>query len=142
MVNWTFDLGIAGSKYNTPITWTPKRTTATTATTTVPQTVTLAAFYPNATELGANYADFIGGIKVKLIAGAVLSGAVDVPLTSDGFQPAAEGPSQSSTTSDGVRSAPVDSTPRPTGSKWHSAVAVVVGRQARRESGPTVRVST
>lgn len=55
------------------------------------QTVTLTAFDPGSTQLGTNYVDFIGGIKVKLIAGVVLSGAVNVPITSDGFQPAAEG---------------------------------------------------
>ncbi len=50
-----------------------------------------AALNPNATVLGTNYTDFLFGIKVKILEGTVLSGAVNVPITDVGFQPIAVG---------------------------------------------------
>jgi hypothetical protein len=90
LVNWTFDLGVGGSKFDTSIRWTP--TTATGIGPKAPPTYpdgipgTLTALNPNETELGTNFVDFLFGMKVKLFEGGVLSGAVNVPVTSDGFR--------------------------------------------------------
>ena len=90
LVNWTFDLGVGGSKFNSSIKWTPA-TTAGTGPAVPPQfpnglPAILTALDPSATELGTNFVDFLFGMKVRLFEGGVLSGAVSVPVTSDGFR--------------------------------------------------------
>lgn len=56
-----------------------------------PQPVTITAVDPNSTQLGTNYVDFLFGVKVRLLDGLVLDGAVNVPVNSAGFRPAAVG---------------------------------------------------
>ncbi len=92
--NWTFDLGVGGSKFDESIRWTP--VTAQGVGAPAPQYPdgipgTLTALDPSATELGTNYVDFLFGMKVRLMEGTVLSGSVNVPVTSDGFRAAAIG---------------------------------------------------
>ena len=105
LTNWTIDLGVGGSKFDTPVTWTPLRTAG---------LGPVAPGFPNGTpgsvsvldssqaELSTNYVNFLFGIKVrlapimteqaaKLLETTVLSGSVSVPVTSGGFQPAAAG---------------------------------------------------
>jgi hypothetical protein len=84
---FAFDLGVAGSEYDTPISWTPA--------------VAHGAPYgeiPGSTltvlgdnQLGDNFIDFVGGLKLQLANSWFLSGAVDVPLNNQGFRPAALG---------------------------------------------------
>lgn len=81
----SFDLGVGGSQYDTPIDWTPAiaqgRNDA--------GDFTLTAQGDN--QLGTTFVDFLGGVKVRLLDQLVASGAVTVPLTDDGFRPDALG---------------------------------------------------
>ena len=79
LVNATFDAGVGGSKFDESIKWTPTRATG-------GEGVTIRALDPNQTALGTNFVDFLFGVKVRLFEGAVLGGAVNVPVTSDGFR--------------------------------------------------------
>ena len=83
IVNATFDIGIGGSKFDEAINWTPVKATGQDPP--APDVVITAA-NPNETELGTNFVDFLFGMKVRLIEGLVLSGAVNVPVTEDGFR--------------------------------------------------------
>jgi hypothetical protein len=83
----TFDLGVGGSLYDTPITWTPARQTTTVPG--LPGTVTVTALGDN--QLGTNYVSFLAGAKVALTEALVLTGAVNVPVTDPGLQPVALG---------------------------------------------------
>lgn len=103
--NITFDTGVGGSKFDTAVQWAPTRTSGIGP----PEPdfpngipLTLTAVNPSATELGTNYVDFLFGVKVRLssivtaqavslLENTVLSGAVDVPVVSGGFRPAAIG---------------------------------------------------
>jgi hypothetical protein len=82
---FSFDLGIGGSKYDTPIRWTPSLTSGSSN----GIDFTVATDADN--RLGTNFVDFIGGVKAKVVDQLVLSGAVAVPLTDDGFRPDALG---------------------------------------------------
>jgi hypothetical protein len=86
--NATFDFGVGGSKLDQGITWTPVTATGVD---TNGNPVTIKATNPNATQLGTDYIDFLFGTKVRLFDGFVLGGAVNVPITSDGFRAAAVG---------------------------------------------------
>jgi hypothetical protein len=88
ITNATFDIGVGGSKFDEPIQWTP--VTATGGDQEIPG-ATITAADPSSTELGTNYIDFLFGVKVRLFEGMVLSGAVNVPITDDGYRPAAVG---------------------------------------------------
>lgn len=84
----TFDFGVGGSEFSTPVRWTPPTAEGET----VPgagNNLQLTAL--GDTSLGTNYIDFLGGIKIKLTDNAVLGGSVSVPLTSDGFRADAVG---------------------------------------------------
>ncbi len=81
--NATVDAGVGGSLFDEGIHWTPVNSTSVDNFGTP---VTLRAVYPTATQLGTNFVDFLFGIKVRLFEGAVLGGAVNVPVTSDGFR--------------------------------------------------------
>lgn len=84
ITNATFDVGVGGSKFDQPVQWTP-------VTATGGDGVTITAANPPSTQLGTNYIDFLFGVKVRLFEGMVLGGAVNVPITDDGFRPAAVG---------------------------------------------------
>jgi hypothetical protein len=99
ITNATFDIGVGGSKFDEPIQWTP-------VTATGGDGVTITAANPPSTQLGTNYIDFLFGVKVRLFEGMVLGGAVNVPITSDGFSaPPRSARFRSSTTSSRCRSA-------------------------------------
>jgi hypothetical protein len=94
LTNWTIDTGFGGSKFDKGIVWTPPVTQGLgPPVPAYPNGIpgTLTALNPNATVLGTNYVDYLFGIKVKLLEGTVLSGAVNVPITDAGFQPIAVG---------------------------------------------------
>ena len=95
LVNWTFDLGVGGSKFDTGIQWTPSTATGIgpKAPPQYPDGIpgVLTALEPDQTRLGTNFVDFLYGMKVKIFDGGVLSGAVNVPVTSDGFRAVAIG---------------------------------------------------
>jgi hypothetical protein len=73
----TFDLGVGGSKYDTPIDWTPQRVRS--------SNILVTALGNNQT--GTNYVDFLAGAKVRLSDTVILGGAVNVPVTNEGLQP-------------------------------------------------------
>jgi hypothetical protein len=83
----TFDLGFGGTKYNQGIQWTPPVAHG------VPIQVFPAATATalGDTRLGDNFVDFIAGVKLRITEHLVASGAVSVPVTDEGFQPAAVG---------------------------------------------------
>lgn len=83
IVNATFDIGVGGSKFDEAINWTPVRATGQNP---PAPDVVLTAANPGQTELGTNFVDFLFGMKVRLIEGLVLGGAVNVPVTEDGFR--------------------------------------------------------
>jgi hypothetical protein len=84
------DMGFGGSLFDTPLRWTPPTATGTfSGPTTSGQTIALTAL--GDTSLGDNYADFLFGIKYRVAEQTVLSGAVNVPITDDGFRAAAVG---------------------------------------------------
>jgi hypothetical protein len=85
IVNATFDVGMGGSLFAQSVQALPVSITSEDP----PAQSTLLD--PDATELGTNFVDFLFGMKVRLIGGAVLSGSAGVPVTSDGFRPAAVG---------------------------------------------------
>jgi hypothetical protein len=88
LTNITFDTGVGGSKFDTAIQWTPTSTTADIGNgVTVPGVVR----HSGANELGTNYVDYLFGVKARIVNNTVLSGAVNVPITSDGFRAAAVG---------------------------------------------------
>ena len=84
----TFDLGLGGSSYSTPITWSPTRATASIANG-GPPTITVTALGDNQT--GTNYVDFLAGAKVRVSDRVVLSGAVNVPVVDASLQPIVAG---------------------------------------------------
>jgi hypothetical protein len=83
----TFDLGLGGSDFAKAIRWTPTDTTF--AGSDGFQSLSLHAEEDNT--LGTDYVDFLAGFKVRLAVDTVLSGTVNVPLTDNGFRPAAVG---------------------------------------------------
>ena len=95
VVNATFDFGVGGSKFDTPIRWTPVQSKATGPKTPnypngIPATLRLYQAHGD-NKLGTNFVDVLAGLKVKLWQGLVLSGGVTVPVTDDGFRAAAVG---------------------------------------------------
>ena len=94
VVNATFDVGVGGSKFDSPIRWTPPDTVGLgPATPTHPDGIPTQVIAVNSdqTKLGTNFVDFLFGMKVKVYDGTVLSGSVNVPVTSDGFRADAVG---------------------------------------------------
>jgi hypothetical protein len=83
----SFDLGIRGTLYNKPITWTPASAYAG-AYENIPAVDTVAQ---GNNQLGDDFVDFTGGVKVAVAANVVLSGALTVPLNNQGFRPPAFG---------------------------------------------------
>jgi hypothetical protein len=79
----TIDFGVGGSEFEKGIRWTPP-----TASGTNPD-VTLTAL--GDTRLGTSFVDFLGGFKVRLTDGLVLSGSATTPLNSQGFRADAVG---------------------------------------------------
>jgi hypothetical protein len=77
----TFDLGMGGSEYATPIQWTPTRIPV--------HPGELTAVGDNQT--GRNYVDFLTGVKFRLTDRLVMSGAVNIPVARPGVQPIAGG---------------------------------------------------
>lgn len=84
----TFDIGMGGSRYATPITWTPTRARAAFPGATRP-TIVVTAIGDN--ETGTNYVDFLAGAKVRVANAVVLSGAINVPVVDTGLQPRVAG---------------------------------------------------
>ncbi len=84
-----FDLGIAGSEYDTAIRWTPTVAHGVADAALGVPASTLTALGDN--QLDDNFIDFIGGLKLRLATNWFLSGAVDVPLNNAGFRPVALG---------------------------------------------------
>jgi len=95
IVNATFDAGVGGSKFDTPIRWTPTESEAVgPVTPTYPDGIPAQVrLYQagGANKLGTNYVDVLVGMKVKIWEGLVLSGGVNVPITDDGFRADAVG---------------------------------------------------
>lgn len=91
LTDWAmFDLGMGGSVFNSGIRWTPKRALGVSGLqgpTTVDTTITAQ----EDTTLGTNFVDFLGGIRFLVSRNVVLTGAVNVPVNSDGLRPAAVG---------------------------------------------------
>jgi hypothetical protein len=85
--NISFDFGMGGSKFNQGIQWTP--TVAKGARVQVFPATTATAL--GDTRLGDNFVDFLAGFKVRITEQLVVSGAVSVPVTNDGFRAAAVG---------------------------------------------------
>ncbi len=81
--NATVDAGVGGSLFDEGIRWTPVNARGVDSFGTP---VTIKAVDPGATQLGTNFVDLLFGVKVRLFKGAVLGGAVNVPVTSDGFR--------------------------------------------------------
>ena len=84
---FAFDFGVAGSEYDTPISWTPAVARGAPGGGAPGSTIT--ALGDN--QLGDSFIDFVGGLKLQLVENWFLSGAVDVPLNNEGFRPAALG---------------------------------------------------
>jgi hypothetical protein len=84
----TFDFGVGGSKFSTPLQWTPSTATGSSSDTSG-NNLELKAL--GNTTLGTNYVDFLGGFKIRITENSVIGGSVNVPLTSDGFRAAAVG---------------------------------------------------
>lgn len=83
--NVTFDFGMGGSKFNQGIQWTPPVAKGIIQ---IPEGTATAL---GDTRLGDNFVDFIAGIKLRITERLVASGGVSVPVTDEGFQPAAVG---------------------------------------------------
>lgn len=83
---FAFDFGVGGSRFNKEIEYSPAKTSGD-GVDGVPVTLTALSD----TGIGANFVDFIGGVKIKLLPKLVLSGVVNVPLTNDGFRADAVG---------------------------------------------------
>lgn len=83
----TFDFGVGGSKFNQGIQWTPP--VATGARIQVFPAATATAL--DDTRLGDNFVDFLAGFKLRITEQLVVSGAVSVPVTDEGFRAAAVG---------------------------------------------------
>jgi hypothetical protein len=81
------DLGVGGSQYDESIQWTPSLAHGRGDEDFPPTTINAL----ESNEVGDTFVDFLFGIKVRLTDQAVLSGAVTVPLTDEGFRPAALG---------------------------------------------------
>lgn len=81
------DLGFGGSKFNQGIQWTP--TVVKGAQIQVFPATTATAL--GDTRLGDNFVDFIAGVKLRIRERLVVSGAVSVPVTNEGFRAAAVG---------------------------------------------------
>jgi hypothetical protein len=86
IVQGTVDVGFGGSKFNRGIEWTPGRATFVDDTGRPAQLTALAD-----NQLGRNFVDFLGGIKLRLAENSVLAGAVSVPLNGEGFRATAVG---------------------------------------------------
>ena len=80
------DLGVSGSEYDTPVRWTPS--VARGMASTVPGS-TITALENN--QLGDNFIDFIGGLKLRVAEQWILSLAISVPVNGEGFRPTALG---------------------------------------------------
>jgi hypothetical protein len=85
--HFSMDFGLSGSVYDEPIEWTPSVAYGV-GNDMFPPTIVVAQ---ENNQLGADFLDFIWGVKVKLTDSLVLSGAVTVPVNSQGFRPAALG---------------------------------------------------
>lgn len=82
----TFDLGFGGSLFNEGVEWTPASATF--------EDVdgvqrTIVALGDNT--LGTNFVDVLAGVKTRITDTIVISGAVNVPITNDGFRADAVG---------------------------------------------------
>lgn len=88
---FTFDVGVGGSEYDTAIRWTPAAARGEPDLQNDPPIPgsTLSVLGNN--QLGDNFIDVLGGIKVRLWDRLVLEGAVSVPVNDEGFRPAALG---------------------------------------------------
>lgn len=77
------DFGIGGSEFDSPIAWTPQ--TATSVETPEFPATFLTALEDNS--VGTTFIDVLGGIKVRVSDGLLLSGGVSVPVNDEGFRP-------------------------------------------------------
>jgi hypothetical protein len=89
----TIDFGVGGSEFDEGIRWTPKFATGRPITSPglglTDATPMLSALED--TKLGTSFVDFLGGFKVRLTDGLVLSGAATTPLNNQGFRADAVG---------------------------------------------------
>lgn len=89
----TIDFGVGGSEFEEGIRWTPKVATGRPIsapglglTDATPMLTALES-----TRLGTSFIDFLGGFKVRITDGLVLSGSATTPLNGQGFRAAAVG---------------------------------------------------
>jgi hypothetical protein len=85
---FTVDTGVGGSKFNEGIEWTPSSFVQPPGQE-IDVPLQFSALGDNT--LGTNYVDFLFGVKGQILENTVLSGAVNVPLNSDGIRPEAVG---------------------------------------------------
>lgn len=83
----TLDFGVGGSIFDVPIRWTPETATSPGDRFTPPSKITAIG----GNEIGDEFIDFLGGIKVRLADRLILSGAVTTPLNDQGFRADAVG---------------------------------------------------
>ena len=88
----SFDLGFGGTKFNRGITWTPSVTRFQSSFMDAQgKFIDGTAIALGDNQLGTNYVDVLVGMKLRLGERSVIAGAVSVPVTGQGFQPAALG---------------------------------------------------
>jgi len=88
MPGFTVDTGVGGSVFNRGIEWTPSSFTQPPGQE-IDVPLQFTALGDNT--LGTNYIDYLFGVKGQILENAVISGAVNVPINSDGIRPAAVG---------------------------------------------------
>jgi hypothetical protein len=86
---FSFDLGLGGSKYDTPIRWTPSTAGGSADAQLGIPASTLSVLGNN--QLGDNLVDVLVGAKLQLTDAWILNGVVTVPVNNEGLQPAALG---------------------------------------------------
>ncbi len=88
---FVFDSGFGGSLFDSPIHWTPQTATGVFMPSTGGASSNIALTALGDTSLGKNYVDMLFGIKYRILDQTVVSGAVNVPITDDGFRADAVG---------------------------------------------------
>lgn len=86
---WSIDLGFGGSLYDQAIRWTPQNAYLQGRNDDGPAEAVISTSAN--TSIGRNLVDFIGGFKARLNDAWFVAGTVNVPVTQDGFRPAAAG---------------------------------------------------
>ena len=84
---FTVDLGVGGSQFDQGIEWSPQLASFSLGPGEQPGQIRALS----STRLGTTFVDFLGGIKVRVAEHVAVSGAVNVPLNSQGFRADAVG---------------------------------------------------